>query len=265
MMSRRTPYRLVLLAVVALTLAACGGGSKPVAGKAGTGGGSQATQGASGGKQIDVSITGHIKTTSKTEAPHGTVNQLQSLDWTVTLVGTLSDINSGNAVPQITALSGQVFWSGTGGIPCHGNLVKSSQLSNGDLQGLLTLEPPGDPNPAMNSGSGVGPPNTQGSSDYLVEAVVPSKAFVSTDTNPADSQCNTPVIPGMLLSGPPQSDPKYKEWQQALAPYALFDAGGKSTDATFSTSWSGPIPSGESAVGTTVTGTAEANYSFAWH
>lgn len=260
---RVRPLLVASTAAALLSAAGCGGSSPASVSTGGTQ--PQATHAASG-KNVTVLLTGHIATSQKSVYKNGgTVQQAQNLDWTVQVSGSLADVTNGTAVPQVTMISGHVAWSGTGGAPCQGDLVKNPQQSQGDLQGLLTVEAPGNPNPAMNSGSGVGPPNTQGMSDYLVEATVPTKAFVSTDTNPSDSQCNTPVIGGLLLTGPPQSAPQYKEWQHALAPFATFDSSGNSKDYSFNTSWAGQVPSGENAAGTTVTGTAQASENFSWH
>ena len=128
-------------------------------------------------------------------------------------------------------------------ISCTGNLSAAPNLSEGALNNLLSVYPPGDLNTALHGNFGVGPLNNAGSNNYLLEGTLPGIAYqsdiVSHNTNPAESGCNTDGI--TYYYDPPQGSAQYTAWTKVLDPFAEFTSNGQSNDATDSFNFSGSI------------------------
>lgn len=131
-------------------------------------------------------------------------------------------------------MTGSVSWDGSGPngpLGCSGTVSRQPHLTEGDVSQLMTVDPPSGP---------------VESEPFSVKAYVLTKTQVqSSDTNPADAQCNTEIAIGFLSNGPQQGSvaPGIEAgWEGLITPSARwFDEKANPASDTFS--WSGPQPS----------------------
>lgn len=236
----------VAVSVVAgvVILAACGGGKSTPA----------VNDHPKGNTDAAVTLTAYIFTSYETTYPNGEkVGQSASLDWSVTWNGELPF--TGGAVPTGTAwrvnhMSGMVSWHGTGPngpLSCSGIFSEAPGVGQDQLKPLLDAQ--GSFNP--------------GHFDLL--ASVPTAAqLVSSDTNPADAQCNTSIAVAFLQNGPAQGSVSAdiaSGWQKLIAPRTTLAVGkpGQFDPPSFKFRWSGPQPP---VNGATTTLTDDGNWTF---
>jgi hypothetical protein len=219
---------VVLLLIGALVLPACGG-SKP---------NRTVNAHAKGVLDAAVTLTAHISTSYETTYPNGgKVGQSASLDWSLTWNGELpftgGNVPFANAVWKVNKMTGTVSWHGTGPngpLSCSGTLTETPGISQDQLRPLLDAQSSFSP----------------GHYD-LVGAVPTASQLVSSDTNPADTQCNTSIAVDYLQNGPAQGSVSaaiMNGWKTLIAPRttAALSKPGKFDPPSFSFHWSGPQP-----------------------
>jgi len=245
---RRIGFLVPSILAIALTATGCGGGgnssSPPTTGSgSGSASGSLGTSG-----QIDASISGHhsfMETREETSPVTGTLVETASLDWTVTISGSLQGIEDGTVVPKVTMMTGSVSQQGSGAsspISCTGSLSAAPNLPQSDLDNLLSVYPPGDKNIALHGEIGVGPLNNAGSKDYLLEGTLPViEGDGGSDYVVSSGGCGTGGI--TYYYPQPQGSSEYTAWTKVWDPFADFSVGGQSSDGSESFHWSGPVSS----------------------
>lgn len=187
---------------------------------------------------IHITLTSHVETSETTTYPSGGhVTQSANATWTVSYVGRFFRGTPHVAVDQtwdLEDVTGTVSWDGSGPngpLSCTGTLSRRPDLTESDVSQLMTVEPPSGP---------------LESEPFKVAGYVLTKAQVqSSDTNPADAQCNTEVAIGFLSNGPQSGSvaPGIEAgWEALITPTARwFDENANPASDTFS--WSGPQPS----------------------
>lgn len=203
---------------------------------------------------VSATITGQISTDGRTVYPSGgIVDQAASLNWTITYKANETENSTtqryGVANPHwtIVRMLGSVTWHGSPNLSCSGTLSAVDGAGGRDLSDFLTVSP--------------GPSNVPRDQEkFLVKAAVPSKAIVaSSDTNPADAQCNSEVAADFLQNGPTQGDQSFA-WSKILQPEEAFGVKGGSVPLSFN--YSAPVPGSPPGETVTVTDRASETITF---
>lgn len=225
---RRTARRGLIVAVAAATLLA---------------GCSDATYKTKNGNPIQdllihITLTMHVQTSDTTTyANGGHVTQAADATWTVSYIGQFFRGTPHVAVDQtwdLKDVSGTVSWNGTGPngpLSCSGTLSPQPDLTESDVSQLLTVDPPSGP--------------LESEPFKVTGSVLTKTQAQSSDTNPADAQCNTEIGIGYLSNGPqPGSVAPGIEagWNAFITPTTRwYDENANPPSDTFS--WSGSQPS----------------------
>jgi hypothetical protein len=194
--------------------------------------------------KITATIDGHIFTDGRTVYPNGgTVEQTASLIWTITYTARLTfhqtthQLGVTDSEWKIVRMDGTVNWQGSPNLECSGNLSANPRALSMNLLPYIGVTPA-----SLDS--------------FVVDGAVPDDHIVvSSNTTPADVQCNTDIAVDYVQNGPAQSESTYADWNKLVHPHVTFDAKGGSVP--FSFNHSGPVPN--SPPGETVTLTDKAS------